>query len=110
ERRALGISWRSLFTAAVLGASGATAQSLIRHVSGGAAGEQLGSSVAIVPDVDGDALADFASSSPTGAGGFGIVRVFSGSTGALLWSAQGPAADSQFGCSLAGLRDVDGDG
>jgi len=99
-----------LVLAAVLGASEASGQSLIRQFAGGAPGEQLGNVVALVPDVDGDGLADVAASSPTDASGFGVVRVFSGATGALLWSVQGPSAGTQFGASLAGLRDVDGDG
>ena len=99
-----------LVLAAVLGASEASGQSLIRQFAGGAPGEQLGNVVALVPDVDGDGLADAAASSPTDASGFGVVRVFSGATGALLWSVQGPSAGTQFGASLAGLRDVDGDG
>ena len=110
ENRAFGVFERLLVGVTILGATEASAQSLIHHVTGGVAGEQLGFAVATVPDVDGDGTADFASSSPTGAAGFGIVRVFSGASGALLWSAQGPAAGSQFGQCVAGLRDVDGDG
>src|ERR1044071_9839265 len=110
ESRKCGALFGRLVIAGGLGASEVSAQSLIIHVAGGAAEEQLGFAVATVPDVDGDGRPDFATSSPTGANSFGIVRVYSGATGTLLWSAQGPAAGSQFGACVAGLGDVDGDG
>ncbi|HUR28651.1 MAG TPA: integrin alpha, partial [Planctomycetota bacterium] len=40
----------------------------------------------------------------------GVVRLYSGANGSLLWSIQGPNSGSSFGASLAALGDVDGDG
>lgn len=77
----------------------------------------FGFSLAVLGDVDGDVVPDFAVGAP-GAGvdcwnRYGQVRVFSGATGSLLFVLQPSStwADvPEFGYSLAGAGDVNSDG
>ncbi len=78
----------------------------IRTHAGTAAGEELGFSVALLGDVDGDGRADVAAGSRTS----NVVRVWSGATGSPWLTLPGDAPGDQFGFALAGLGDVDGDG
>ncbi len=90
------------------GATGATWLTL--H---GTAPQQVsGTSIAGIGDVDGDGRADLAIGSPFFAGSPspGLVRVHSGRDGSVLWVASGTTAQDQFGGSVAGIGDVDGDG
>ena len=91
------------------GASGA----LLYHLDG-APNYKFGSSIAGLGDIDGDARADFAISSPgsTDAAplGPGSVFVYSGATGQVLFRIDGPASNETFGASVAAIGDVDGDG
>jgi len=77
-----------------------------------AASQYFGLSIAAL-DANGDGVADLAVGSPGYAGstgyGAGAVRVYSGSDGALLSFATGPAS-SQYGTSLANAGDQNGDG
>jgi hypothetical protein len=65
-------------------------------------------------DVDGDGVGDFMvglpqnGSSPLGPGG--SARVYSGATGALLWTFAGSTLNDSFGFSNAIIGDVNGDG
>jgi hypothetical protein len=80
-----------------------------RH--GAAAGDELGSSVARVGDIDGDGFDDFLAGAPQRAsGGAGYVRLYSGQSGAVLRTHTGQAASDHFGASVCGLWDRDGDG
>lgn len=90
------------------GASGA----VIRTLHGDAAEQIFGSSIARVPDVDGDGHDDIAIGAPYFAARPepGYVRLSSGATGATLWTTSGSADHDQFGCAVAGLLDLDGDG
>ena len=89
--------------------------SLIHLLSGDLAGDNGGSSVAGVGDVDGDGRDDVAIGCPNGMeqGGVanaGLVKIYSGFNG-LVWRRKGGAqTDSRFGQSVAGAGDVDGDG
>ncbi|MCP3918993.1 MAG: hypothetical protein GY711_25900 [bacterium] len=58
-------------------------------------------------DVDGDTVADVLVGFLESGGG---VHVYSGATGGLLRTVQGPAAGEGFGSRVAGIGDVDGDG
>jgi len=74
---------------------------------------RLGYSVAGVPDVDGDRFGDLILGSPrySGVGSWsGRVYVYSGQSGKLVYTLDGDAATAQFGYSVAGLEDLDGDG
>ena len=74
---------------------------------------RMGYSVAGVPDVDGDGRGDLLLGSPRywGVGSWsGRVYVYSGGTGQLIRALDGDAASAQFGYSVAGLEDLNGDG
>ncbi len=85
--------------------SGATATLLYTFT--GAPGRGLGYAVASAGDVDADGTPDVAVG---GIGGVGVVRVYSGATGALVLDATGPASGSGFGAGVAGIGDIDADG
>jgi hypothetical protein len=75
----------------------------------------FGISVAGVPDVDGDGRSDLlvgAASEDGGALDAGRAHVYSGATGALLYSLSSPSRrdSSYFGVAVSGVSDVDGDG
>ena len=92
--------------------SGATG-SVIHLLLGDAPFDYFGQGVCALGDVDGDALDDFAVGAPgedDGGSHAGSVRVFSGSSGALLHEIQGSQAQSYFGVVLDGPGDLDGDG
>ena len=65
----------------------------------------LGRSVAMIGDVNADGHSEFAASDGSGPG---LVKVFSGLTGMLLYSVSGISGDN-FGVALAALSDVNGD-
>ena len=73
--------------------------------------EQLGTAVAAVGDVNRDGFDDVAvGATQVLSGGPGYVRVISGADGSTLYTLTGIAAPDQFGTSVAGVSDVDGDG
>ena len=85
--------------------------STLRTYSGNNGGDYFGTSVELVPDVDGDGAPDHAVGSPrhdVGGEDVGAVFVYSGLTGALITSMTGEV-DSRFGTRVA-AADLDGDG
>jgi len=72
------------------------------------------SAVAAAGDADGDAVPDFlvgASANGSSAlGPGGAARLYSGATGALLWTVGGTTLNDGFGQALDGVGDVNGDG
>ncbi|MCA9774745.1 MAG: FG-GAP repeat protein [Myxococcales bacterium] len=83
-------------------------------MEGEAAGDEMGRRVANVPDLDGDGIEDLAFAAPLHDGPAGIdsgrVYIFSGATGTLIRVLDGAAAGANFGRSLSGIEDVNGDG
>ena len=71
-------------------------------------------SLAALPDVDGDGVGDVAaawsSETAPGAIGAGVVRAYSGATGAVLWERPGTVDLQRVGADLALVDDLDGDG
>jgi len=88
--------------------------SLLYQKNGMVAGNNFGQSVAIVGDVNGDGKADFIvgapGASPNAIPLAGSAYVYSGATGNLLFQKDGADSSDQFGISVAGAGDVDGDG
>ncbi|QYU66287.1 FG-GAP repeat protein [Leptolyngbya sp. 15MV] len=77
---------------------------------------QFGHSVFNIPDVTGDGINDFLVGAPNetvnAVAGAGRVYVYNGVTGALVYSVASPipTLDGQFGFSVAGGPDINGDG
>jgi VCBS repeat protein/FG-GAP repeat protein len=76
------------------------------RIDGSRAVEQFGQSIAPAGDIDGDGKPDVL----VGSLSSNIVRVCSGSDGSVLQAWEESAAGAQFGMSVAGGRDVTGDG
>lgn len=98
-------------TGSVAAFSGNTG-ALLYRVYGANFGEFFGSSVASVPDVNGDGMADVAIGSRNGTAGAanGRVALVSGTDGAVIRDITGQNAFPDFGQSVAGIGDLDGDG
>lgn len=93
--------------------SGANGAELI-HLNGEGAGDWFGVSVAGIGDINGDGVPDFivgAQFAKRGNGQqTGAAYVYSGANGAQLYRLFGDASDGRFGVSVAGGRDINGDG
>lgn len=68
----------------------------------------LGNAVADAGDVDADGIDDIVAGAVNFAAG--VIRVYSGRTGAQLLALDAPAGSSGFGQSVAGVGDLNGDG
>jgi hypothetical protein len=86
--------------------SAADGQQLAKYQ--GAAGTWYGSSVALIPDIDGDGVAEIIMDSP--GDGAGSAQVLSGKTGSVLYSYSGDTAGDWYGFAVAAAGDVDNDG
>ncbi len=79
----------------------------------GAGGDQMGTAVDGVDDVDGDGVPDVVAGAPGADVGWnrdGAVRLLSGVDGSLLREWGGNADSENWGSAVAGFPDVDGDG
>jgi len=86
---------------------------LLYTFTGEAAYDEFGYSVSGAGDVNNDGYADLIVGAPfNGAGGdaAGRAYVYSGQTGALLYTFTGAAVDDRFGASVSGAGDVNNDG
>lgn len=91
------------------GTDTALAQELIREHLGPVSGGAFGTAIAPLPDLDGDGVTEYAVSDPGGGFHTGTVDVFSGGTGATLFTIQGSGTGT-FGVAIGDAGDVDGDG
>jgi hypothetical protein len=85
----------------------------IHQFSGTQAQAGLGHGVARMQDVDGDGVQDFAVGAPgdgLGSSQVGAVRVYSGQSGAVLYTVRGTRNQFGFGRTLGAIDDLDGDG
>lgn len=78
--------------------------------NGIAAGDELGTSVAGIGDMDGDERPDIAVGAPGATARAGRVTVFSGSTGSVLRIWNGANAGDELGAAVARVGDLNGDG
>lgn len=91
----------------------AAGQTLIRRYIGLSAGDQFGSAVAFVGDLNLDGRDDYAVGgnrvNGTAGADSGQVAVYSGLDGSLLFAVEGPGASDNFGWAVAGGGDINGD-
>ncbi len=81
--------------------------------TGHSADDRFGYAVAGAGDVDGDGWLDVIVGAPfddTIPGHYGVARVFSGQTGAVIWTLTGIGIPSSFGYAVDAAGDVDQDG
>jgi hypothetical protein len=86
---------------------------LLLELAGESSFDLFGSAVAGLEDLDGDGRGDLvvgASLSDAKGSGAGSAYVYSGATGALLWTLRGEASGDAFGYAVADAGDVNGDG
>jgi hypothetical protein len=104
-----------LLTSSALCAQGGSFSSPYRHkFTGFSSDDRQGTSVASAGDVDGDGFADIIVgapyANPNSLDDAGTASVFSGSSGSLIYRFSGAAAFDEFGISVAGVGDINGDG
>ncbi len=94
-------------------ASTTSAQVALYHLPGDSAGDEHGDSVASAGDVNGDGYPDVIVGAPfddNNGVDSGMARVYSGKTGAVLYTFNGVAAGDYLGWSVAGGGDLNNDG
>jgi len=109
----LAVIGLGVLIAAAPEARGQDSLELLYIFTGEAAGDWLGLSVSGAGDVNNDGFDDLIVGAPyNDAGGTNAGRayVYSGETGAVLWTFTGEAAGDEFGTSVSGAGDVNNDG
>lgn len=102
------------FLGSILAVPAGAQAPLLHRFLGDGPDSQLGFAVAGIGDVDADGHGDLVAGGPTDGTASqpqtGSVRVYSGATGAVLWTAYGEAAGDRLGWTVNGVGDVNGDG
>ena len=86
---------------------------VLQQWNGAAAGDEFGSAVAVLGDVDADGVDDFLIGANKASGSIansGMAFVYSGATGAVLLQVEGEESWSRFGYFLESCPDLNGDG
>ncbi len=73
-------------------------------------GDRVGGAVVGLGDVNADGAGDYAVGMPGVSSNRGRVRVYSGKTGATIWTVDGPSSGDLYGFALSTTGDVNGDG
>ncbi|MFT7617396.1 MAG: subtilisin family serine protease [Planctomycetota bacterium] len=83
-----------------------------KNFSGAVAGDEFGTAVASIGDINGDFVSDFIVGSPLSSNGsdLGRIYVISGSTGDILHERVGSQVGGKFGTAVCGTGDLTGDG
>ena len=97
------------FLAPVLHAEGLLGQSPHMALEGNLPGDHFGHAVGGVGDLNADGYADVLVGSPDAQSTFGMVWVFSGLDGSLVYSIRGALPWEELGHSIDSIGDVDGD-
>lgn len=112
--RTAGIFWLFVVSGAWNIQAAQAQYNKLAQIDGPVAGDKLGWSVAAAGDVNGDGAADYIMGMPyydaSGLATSGAARVYSGSTGSLLYQKNGSAAGEGLGYYVGGAGDVNGDG
>ncbi len=72
--------------------------------------EHFGTAVALVPDIDGDGLAEVLAGAPRANASTGVARLLRGADGAVLAAFPGATANDLMGAAVGTAGDIDGDG
>jgi len=84
--------------------------SVLYTFNGDKANDRFGTSVSDAGDVNGDGYADLIVGTNASSPESGFARVFSGADGSILYTFNGDNANDEFGYSVSGAGDVNGDG
>ena len=113
-KNAPGMTWVLMVMWGLVVAVPAHAQTTLYTLNGDSGGDQFGFSVSGAGDVNGDGFADLIVGVALGQDGGtpvpGSARVFSGLDGSILHTFDGDSVNDNFGRSVSGAGDVDGDG
>jgi hypothetical protein len=108
--RSSGVRVSLLLSAIALVAASSARAQIKLEVLHGTPNELLGSDTSPIGDVNGDGIADFVAGAPSYNNSSGEAVVYSGRDGSVLFHLYGSGPNDEFGGSVSGAGDVNGDG